>query len=373
MVTGMRPTDDVHSARPGAEADEAVPRKPNVDHNASRLRQLAYFYEPYWRSGAATAIKTLLLLFDGIALTVPDYLRSAPLPVDPALAERLDDQDLLIRVSPDSLIDRAVAESLSQLLVELFASDACHSPGRVAAYQALCRSRPRMCTEPALTDSVVAALIERGLAKPGHDGGAASVHPLVQAGVMVAVPHILRERAEDAGYALQPMTSHPPQVHALLRFLGLAPRPTIGHVVVRHLEQVAPDLKNIPVGDVLGFREEYGYVYRSYVRGLRKLMRDLAIRLSEDDDVELQDRHAELADMADDLRRTARNVWHAPLASCSLGIAGTAVPIFAAQRGSAGTSPFSAFMGVNRRSDPGSAYAYLIEVQTQLACASTTT
>lgn len=328
---------------------------------APRLRQLAYFYEPFWRSGAAAAIKTLLLFFDGVALTVPQYLRGVPLAADPAFAETLDEQGLLVRLSPEYLIDRETAHTAAQLLVKLAVSNAAESLDRAQPYQAVSHSRRDGTTDPLLTDTVLTELVQQGLATPSRDGRAVSLHPIVRARALVALPQILRRSAERAGYALQPITTHPQQAHALLDFTALAPLPTARHRVARELEQVAPDLATVPLTEVLAFRTEHAEALHAYVYELRKLLRDWALTAAQDRDEAMLDRREALAQAADDLRRTARTTWYRPLGWCALGIAGSAAPRNDVRLGDDESNASTMFLGLGRTSDPGSVYTYLFE------------
>ncbi len=332
------------------------------------LRDFAYFYEPFWRSGAASHIKTLLLFFDGIALTVPDYLCGAPFAADRAFADRLDDLGLLFRLGPESLVDRQVAESLGQLLGELFAAHAFDMIDRALPYRAPPRPRSGSSTDPLFTDAVLDVLVQSELARPTCDGAAISLHPTVRECVLIALPHILRASAEGAGYALQPMTTQPPQAHALLGLLSLEPLPTAGHLVAIDMEQVTCDLERIPLDDVLAFRSEYGATHRAYARRLREYVRDAALVPTEDRNSVLRDRRHELTDLADAARKIVRAAWHLPLVPCALGIVGSAIPPTHETRSSAVDCATAAFLGSRRRSDAGSIYCYVCEIQNQLTC-----
>lgn len=331
-----------------------------------QLRQLAYFYEPFWRSGAANCIKTLLLFFDGIALTVPDHVRGAPFAPDRTFAEQLDDLGLLSRLSPETLIDADAAETLGHLLGELSAAHAFDALDHTMRYRALSRPRCGTSTDPVLTDAVLDALVEWGLARPSCDGSAVSLHPIVRECVLVALPHIVRESAEHAGNALQPMTTHPLDIHALLDFLSLEPLPTAGHLAAMHTQQVTCDLASIPLDDVLAFRSECGSAHRAYARELREFVRAAAV-LPTEDSAALQIRREELGDAAETLRRTARTTWRLPLTTCALGIAGSAAVSPYENLSSAMQYAAATFLGACRRSDPGSAYCYLFEVRDQLS------
>jgi hypothetical protein len=166
---------------------------------------------------------------------------------------------------------------------------------------------------------VLDQLQERGLARPSEDGVSVPLHPAVRAFVLVALPQLLRAPAEAAGYALQPATTQPRAVRALLDALELPGLPTAGHVVAADLEQVTLDLRSVPLDEVLDFRREHGAEHRAYARDLRHFVRDLATLNSTDREEAFADRQEDLADAAEQLRRLARTSWRRPLAGFGLG------------------------------------------------------
>lgn len=330
---------------------------------AEPLRQLAFFYEPFWRSGAAATIKTLLLFFDGIALTVPEYAWGAPLAADPAL-EMLEDQGLLVRLSPEFLIDTTTAESLARVLVELLTAGAFGNLDRKLLHRRVSALPMGARVEPLLTENLLAELAEHGLATQGLGGAPVSVHPTVRSWILAALPQLVRESAEHVGCALQPITTHPQQAHALLDCIDRAPLAAAAHVVATGLQPIGPDLTRIPIIDVLAFREEHTHVRHAFIRKLRNTLVDIAITPPDESSRVFLSSCESLASAADDLRRMTPKAWGQPSASCLLGIAGGAIsyigPNIAGQM-SAGATLF----GLGRRSDPGSAFTYLCAVTNQ--------
>ncbi len=182
----------------------------------AELREVAYNYEPYWGRGAGDWIKSLLLFFDGVALLVPDYMRDRPLVSDPVLAQPLADQGLLHRLSPEALVNQETAEALTDLLDKLINASAFDGLDRSAAFAELSHSRLGGGADAGLTEIVLEQLRERGLARPTEDGVSIPLHPAVRAFVLVVLPQLLRGPAEAAGYALQPASTQPQTLRALL-------------------------------------------------------------------------------------------------------------------------------------------------------------
>ena len=331
------------------------------------LREVAYYHEPYWSPGNGDWVKSLLLFFDGVALLVPDYMRDRPLVSDPSLAQPLDDQGLLHRLSPETLVDQATTEALTELLDDLLTAGAFDNLDRDTAFHELSYSRLGGTADAGLTEVVLQQLRDRGLAHDTQDGLSVPLHPTVRAFVLAVLPQLIRAPAESAGYALQPVSTDPRTARALLDALNLGPMPTAGHVVAFDLEQVTLDVGPVPLDEVLDFRRQHGTEYRAYARDLRQFVRDLAGLHQDQRDQAFVDRREALADHADQLRRLARTAWRRPLATFGLGIAGGAVSLVYGNPIGAGLSAAAAVVGLRRQADPASAYAYLFRAQNHLS------
>jgi len=294
-------------------------------------------------------------------------MRDRPLLSDPSLAQPLDDQGLLHRLSPGTLVDQRIAEALTELLDDLLTAGAFDGLDRDAAFVELSHSRLGGTADAGLTEVVLQQLRKRGLARDTEDGVSIPLHPTVRALVLVVLPQLLRAPAEAAGYALQPTTANPRTAQALLDTLNLTPMPTAGHVVALDLEQVTLDLGPVPLDEVLDFRRQHGAEHRAYVRNLRQFVRDVASLNQNERDQVFADRREALADHADELRRLARTAWRRPMATFGLGIAGSAVSLAHGNPIAAGLSAAAALVGLRRQADPPSAYAYLFRAQTRLA------
>lgn len=331
------------------------------------LREVAYYHEPYWTPGRGDWIKSLLLFFDGVAILVPDYMRDRPLLTDPTLAQPLADQGLLHRLSPETLVDQATAEALTELLDGLISGGTFDGLDHEVAFAELSSSRLGGLADAGLTEIVLTQLRERGLAQRSDDGVSVPLHPQVRAFVLVVLPQLMRAPAEGAGFALQPASPNPRTAQALLDTLAFEPLPSSGHVVAADLEQVTLDLAPVPLDEVLDFRRQYGAEHRAYARELRRFVRDLASLDQDGRDRAVLDRREDLADHADQLRRLARTSWRRPLATFGLGIAGSAVSLASGNLLGAGLAAGSSLLGLRRQADPASAYSYLFRAQDRLS------
>jgi hypothetical protein len=343
-----------------------VTTSPTASKTEAVLRDVAYLHGPYWHPGRGDWIKSLLLFFDGVAILVPDYMYERPLLADPILAQPLAERGLLHRLSPEKLVDQAAAETLTDLLDRLLNAGAFDVLDHDTAFVELSHSRLGGIADAGLTEIVLDQLRDRGLARHTEDGVSIPLHPAVRAFVLAVLPQLVRARAEASGYALQPASSHPTSLQALLGVLEMPVLPTAGHVVTADLEQVTLDLGPVALDEVLDFRHQYGAEHRAYVRDLRNFVRDLASLDETGRDQAFADRREALADTADQLRRLARTSWRRPLATFGLGIAGSAVSLASGNLIGAGLGAAGALLGLHRQADPASVYTYLFRAQDHL-------
>jgi hypothetical protein len=289
----------------------------------SALPEIAFYYPgPVWRSG--DWVKTLLLFFDGIALLVPRYLHDKPLRNDPVLAEPLQERGLLHVLEPETFIDQASTEHLTEVLVDLITSGAFDRLERNSRFHELSYSRLGGMADASLAEMVLDDLKKRNLARASEDGVSIPMHPLVRATVLVLLAQILREPGQRRGMALQPVTDRQELINGLLRTLRLPQLPSAGHVIALDREQVSLNLAKVPLEEVLEFRAAHGLQHRSYMRNLRRFLAELAGLDEPARKRAFVDRREELADAADELRRLARTYWRKPLAGFGLGLAGAA-------------------------------------------------
>jgi hypothetical protein len=124
------------------------------------------FYDPnqFWYRG--DWIKNLILLFDGVGLLVPDYMRDRLDRFDPALVEGLRSHGLLHVIEPETDVDKAAAEKLAEAMAEAISSGTLDSlVGERTAFTELSMSRLGFRGDAGLARMIVEELKARGLAR----------------------------------------------------------------------------------------------------------------------------------------------------------------------------------------------------------------
>jgi hypothetical protein len=322
------------------------------------LPEVAFYYpNPVWRHG--DWIKNLILFFDGVALLVPDYMAEKPERVDPAIVVGLRQKGLLHIITPETAVDQSAAEKLAGVMSDMITSGLFDALGNASAvFHELSYSRLGGYGDEGLANMILEELKIRGLARDSEDGVSIPMHPAVRSLILVLLAQILRPKGRELGLDLSPATDRPDVVQALKELLALPNQPSSGDVVASDLLTVGVDLSAVPIDEILDYRQQNLAAYGAYRRSLRRFLRDFA---SMDDDARLEamdDRQAEIEDLASDVRRASRQAWRRP-ASLALGLAGAAWA-FAGDPLSAALAGAGALVGFEPNGDRDiSAYSYL--------------
>ena len=334
-------------------------------------KQIAYFHpEPMWGYEDGNYIKSLLLLFDGLALLVPEYMGDLPSRLDPSIAEPLADLGLLTVIRPESAVTPEVAKDLSEMILELVTAGAFERTPD-GGFERLSSSRAGFNVAPELAGYMHQVLIEEGLAAESDDGLSIPMNPRVRLAYLLLLGQMSRRFAGVGDLDLHPVTPEQYYDHdesmfsAFLGLLGLPGMPSANKAVVlaHDLRVVDIDLHDVPLGEILDYRHQNEHDYTRYAADVR----DFALKLSLIDDAyerqrALDARELELFEVAQTLRRRVRSAWSQPktLTGVALGVAGAAWSLATGSFVPAGL----AALGVAQRLLPdrptGSAYNYII-------------
>jgi hypothetical protein len=287
------------------------------------LKEVAFYYPgPVWHVG--DWVKNLILFFDGIALLVPNYIKNKPHIVDPAIAAGLENEGLLHILEPEELVDKAATEKLVAAMGNVIESGALDDLSKEdTAFHELSNSRLGFSGDSHLAEALFKELKARKLAKDTEDGVSIPMHPTVRGLVLVLLAQILRPYGPQFGFELSPATDRYQVVDALHSLLSIPSAPSSGHVVSLDIETVGADLGPVPIDEVLGFRREHLKEHRAYARAIRSFVEQLSLLPEKKRERALQDRHEEIADLAESLRQASRKAWKRP-ARFGLAVLGAA-------------------------------------------------
>jgi hypothetical protein len=342
-------------------------RMSDVEPVADLLNLAFYYPGTMWRR--PDYIKNLILFFDGVALLVPAYMERRIEEMDPWLVVGLREHGLLHLIRPETAVDRAATEALAIQLTEIIATGQLDHLAEIhVPFREISMSRMGWAGDSELAVMLHEELRGRGLARDSEDGVSIPMHPLVRNLILVMLSQLLRGPALKNGLDLSPTTDSPEIQRALAELLNVPAMPSAGHVVSLDLDVVGVDLSAVGIEEALEFRAEHGDSYRAYARGLRAVVRDLAIVPEDERPAILRDRAEALGDSAASLRETARGrlAKAAKLATLSLGLAGA---VWSAAHGSdiisgifaGGTTV--AGMAPNAQPETAGAYSYLLQAR----------
>ncbi|MFE6946033.1 hypothetical protein [Streptomyces chartreusis] len=298
-------------------------------------------------------IKNMLLFFDAVAVIAPPSAVDSFWPEDLAVARPLIDSGTFRFLDPQALIDEEAADRILTFLLEAATTQNAHAY-RIRRFNARTRTAsswtgrvPGMLDTPGtygsvyggrvavsgveLTDQTREAaemiweeLIRQGLARRRDARHPLRLHPQIWSTLEALVAHALRPAALRRGLDLQPATEESDFVRQSLDLIR-APLPALqAGIISSDLNSVGLDLSEVPLDDILDFREQYGERYREYAAGLRDFLAELGPLSDIERRAAFRRRKAELDDAAEELRRLSRRRWGRPAAGITLGIAGAA-------------------------------------------------
>ena len=330
--------------------------------------ETAYYYpEPYWLAREGGWIKNLLLFFDELAILLPEYMHGRHVTADPTLAGPLEDQGLLRVLEPEWFVDEDATTRLTdmvQWLIEEKAFDDLPPAGR--AELSMSRMGYRAIHETA--HRVYEALAARGLAVPSEDGVSIPMHPFVRAVYLVLLAQLARDTGARHSLDLLPITNGRGAIDIFGRYLQLGPMPSRGRVISFDLETVSIDLDNVPLDEVLSFREENRDAHRRYMQNLREFSVQVSLLDEGDRARAFTDRQAELAAEGRDLMTRARDAWKSPkdVATFGLGLTGAAWAFATHSPLPALLTLAGAGLGMLPDKDQSSTFSYLFKAQRNL-------
>jgi len=319
--------------------------------------EIAFYYPGpiwYWSDW----IKTLLLFFDGVALLVPAYMKERAEQIDPIMASPLRERGLLHILEPEKLVDKSATEQLASALTDIITSGSLDHLSKDIAFHELSYSRLGFYGDLGLAQMILDELKGRGLARESKDGVSIPMHPGVRFVILVLLSQILRPKGATLGLDLCPATDRPELVETLTELLALPNVPSAGRVVSLDLTTVGVDLSAIPLDEVLAFRAEHLDAHRQYARAIRHFVREMSLLPPGERDRALDDREAELAELAAQLRKTSRRFWKRP-ASFALSVAGAAWRAAAGDAVGAALGVGAAIFGMKGEKSETGAYSYL--------------
>jgi hypothetical protein len=332
--------------------------------------EVAYYYpEWHWRPDEHSWVKSLLLFFDEIALLVPDYKRYEPAALDPEVAGALQDAELLRIIEPEWFVDAEMTAALAELVVLLIDGGAFDSLERSTTFAELSMSRAGYYGERAVAEQVIERLKERGLAADTADGLSVPMHPAVRSTYLVLLAQLARRAGERRGLDLHPATNRPEAHDVIARTLNLPSMPSRGRVIDFDLQAVSVDLDDVPLDELLSYRADHRAEHRRYMTDLRSFSRDLSLmETGAERERALRDRHAEIVEASDALRRRSLKAFKQPKNALTfgLGLVGAGVSMAVGNVPGAAVGIGTALTRLLPEKAPTSVYSYLFEARRDL-------
>lgn len=333
--------------------------------------EVAYYYpEWHWGPDEHAWVKSLLLFFDEIALLVPNYKRGQPALVDPVLAGALEDEKLLRIIEPEWFVDAEMTTDLAAAMVSLIEQGGFDDLPKRGAFSELSMSRAGFVGDRETAERVVTMLRDRGLAAPTADGYSIPMHPAVRSTYLVLLAQLARKGGERRGIDLHPATNLHSAHDVISHTLQLQGMPSRGRVIDFDMQTVAVNLDEVPLDEVLDFRNQHRDEHRRYMSNLRSFCRELSVIDNEADrERALTDRRAELHEASQALKHRAWESFKRPrtAGTFALGLIGGGISLATGAVLPAALGLSAQLLNLLPDQAEGSVYSYLFAAQTHLS------
>jgi hypothetical protein len=294
----------------------------------TQLRELA-LYHPLAMKTNGSWFKSLLPFFDGIVLIRRSPSDQLGCLVDSDEVGELIERELVEVFDVGALTEATVAAAMRDALADGVTRNVLDDIGGDETfyygqriYWTLNGPEPSIDMMDMRNELMQQVGVGAAVREPGIEGPKVSVHARVWAPVLTLAPHVLRKGGFARGLDLQPVTDRQLSAVALRRVLELEGMPTAGSSVALELEPVVLDLRDVPIDEVVAFRDEHGESFRAYARALREVVRECGALEPPARDSRLAEHRERLADEAHALRRLARGFVGHGLPAFGLGIVG---------------------------------------------------
>ena len=325
--------------------------------------EVAFYYPgQYWYD--ADRIKNLILFFDGVAMLIPNYMEDHGTFDDYPIISSLKEHGLFHVIRPEESVGAKETEALAESLVEVIASGRLDhlKDAKGSTFGSLSMSRLGYYGDEKLANFIFQELKARGLAHDSEDGVSIPMHGTVRAVILVLLAQILRPKGADMGLTLSPATDRPKLVDALQEILSKpdASSPSLGDIVSFDMAMVGVDLGDVPMEEILDFRQQNYSQHRDYSLAVRKFARELSLMPPEERQAAFEQRQEALDDAARDLKKLNRTAWKKPM-SFGISLAGAAWTYHSGDPIGAAIAGAGAMYGVlPDKSNEVGVYSYLI-------------
>ena len=325
--------------------------------------EFAHYYGDWiWGPELTDWVKSLLLFFDGIAIGMPEANAQRLIDSDPVLAQPLVEMGLLrnfwpevsAKLGDEPPVDPAFKRYMKRL-DEIYDQNGGLSK---SALEELVTS-----VNPELRAALEGFAQRLALAKQNFGGEVTSrANTLAVAGVSGSLVQYVTD------VSIQPVIDNESAAGYVATVLGSHGRDPAS-IIVDDIRHVGIDLQRVPLDEVLHFRREHGSEYRAYSQDVRRFVLQLSLMSEAERSSALAERHGELEDRAEELRRVGRNSFKHQAVSFGFGFAGAA---WIMVHGDAWGALFAAGAAAAGLSAPtlgpiGAAYSYIFQAKSKLA------
>jgi hypothetical protein len=314
-------------------------------------QRYAYFYSAWiWPEQSVDWMKSLLLFFDGFALSLPDEIAMHLIDRDPVLAGPLHEMGLMKNFQPDDWLDTISAEQLCAAIEQYVIAA---EWDEYKAFPMIGNFHWGEGVAPAAADILTDLMHKRGLIRTTNEYGrelilmqpairsliltlyaltlTSTVHKKSKTRLSIDPVTDVAEMASEFVDPLRPQHNreyiHNTDIYE--RRAGPLVPAFQSSIIAGDLSSALAkfkvgdfDLSAVPLDEILDFKAQYGAHYRAYAKNVRDFGRMLNESSSDLTRLKLQERFEEINDQADALTRRTRTAFRRKASAAALSFAG---------------------------------------------------
>ncbi|WP_406440596.1 hypothetical protein OHB00_34320 [Streptomyces sp. NBC_00631] len=351
-------------------------------------RDFAYYADDWiWPRSRAALMKSTLLFFDGLALSLPQHLADRLIEGSPELAQPLAERGLLVNLEPDRHLQADTAARLATDLYEVmdrfhFALRSSSGSPRAIGNFHWGGARARLQANTLSQLMLARGIAEHYPSRLGNEERLLLISPAARLLILNAYCQALRdELAKQSDITLMPVADSvgtmgfysPGQwdprgrwrssLHELRR-AAEALTPGVGfaaaEIMTSDLHTLGVDVSAVPLEDIIAFRAEHREELRAYTAGVRTLLEITTDLSHQQYQAEMSARRERLLDEAAALQSSTRRDFG------RMGVVTTLSVAAATWTGTQGDlvgallAGLSAAAAVSRPTQPVTSYSYVL-------------
>ncbi len=218
----------------------------------------------------------MLLLFDGVAILLPEQEKEWFYQQDEAVIAGLEEYEVLRCIRPEAVVDRQACDEVVMRTLNLLGSEELKRLPRNHQSMEFYLSKFGSAIDPDLVQDLLTELRKSDLVAPLFSSHSVAIHPALGVLILSEVGRHVIRHARSQRIELFPSTDRL-QLHTLIREAGgLVPLGPATRIIATDMEAAGVSLGSVPIDEIIAFRREHHDLLNRYRLGIMEAAQDFA-------------------------------------------------------------------------------------------------